>query len=79
MWLPLITKLDFSGTLIPDASGKETLLKILKLTSAEKKKKEEIVKGMKKSFKGDKEDMYAIATSKAKKVAEELAKKLKNK
>jgi hypothetical protein len=50
-----------------------------KLTSAEKKKKEEIVKGMKKSFKGDKEDMYAIATSKAKKVAEELAKKLKNK
>jgi hypothetical protein len=50
-----------------------------KLTSAEKKKKEEIVKGMKKSFKGDKEDMYAIATAKAKKVAEELAKKLKNK
>ena len=50
-----------------------------KLTSAEKKKKEEIVKGMKKSFKGDKEDMYAIATSKAKKIAEELAKKLKNK
>jgi len=48
-----------------------------KLTSAEKKKKEEIVKGMKKSFKGDKEDMYAIATAKAKKVAEELAKKLK--
>lgn len=50
-----------------------------KLTSAEKKKKEEIVKGMKKSFKGDEADMYAIATAKAKKVAEELAKKLKNK
>jgi len=41
-----------------------------KLTPAEKKKKEDIVKGMKKSFKGDKEAMYAIATAKAKKVAE---------
>jgi hypothetical protein len=46
-----------------------------KLTSAEKKKKEEIVKGMKDSFKGDKEAMYAIATDKAKKVAETIAKK----
>jgi hypothetical protein len=43
-----------------------------KLTAAEKKKKEQIVKGMKKSFKGDKSDMYAIATAKAKKIAEDL-------
>jgi hypothetical protein len=59
-----------TGTSLPNLGEK-------KLTSAEKKKKEEIVKDMKKSFKGDKEDMYAIATAKAKKVAEELAKKLK--
>jgi hypothetical protein len=49
-----------------------------KLTKAEKAKKEDIVKGMKKSFKGDESAMYAIATAKAKKVAETLAKKLKN-
>jgi hypothetical protein len=36
-----------------------------KLTAAEKKKKEQIVKGMKKSFKGDEASMYAIATAKA--------------
>jgi hypothetical protein len=41
-----------------------------KLTTAEKQKKEEIVKSMKKSFKGDKGAMYAIATSRAKKLAE---------
>jgi hypothetical protein len=42
-----------------------------KLTTAEKRKKEDIVKGMKKGgFKGDKAAMYAIATSKAKKLAE---------
>lgn len=41
-----------------------------KLTSAEKRKKEEIVKGMKKSFKGNEAAMYAIATNKAKKLAE---------
>ena len=41
-----------------------------KLTKAEEKKKEDIVKGMKKSFKGDKASMYAIATAKAKKIAE---------
>jgi archaellum component FlaC len=41
-----------------------------KLTAAEKRKKEDIVKGMKKSFKGDKSAMYAIATAKAKKLAE---------
>lgn len=56
---------------------KEKGLDEKKLTSAEKKKKEEIVKGMKDSFKGDKEAMYAIATDKAKKVAETIAKKLK--
>jgi len=41
------------------------------LTKAEKKKKEDIVKGMKKSFKGDEASMYAIATAKAKKIAED--------
>jgi hypothetical protein len=41
-----------------------------KLTTAEKQKKEEIVKSMKKSFKGDKGAMYTIATDKAKKLAE---------
>ena len=44
-----------------------------KLTKAEKAKKEDIVKGMKKSFKGSKEAMYAIATDKAKKVAEAIS------
>jgi hypothetical protein len=43
-----------------------------KLTAAEKAKKEEIVKSMKKDFKGPKAAMYAIATDKAKKVAEDL-------
>jgi hypothetical protein len=41
-----------------------------KLTAAEKRKKEDIVKDMKKSFKGNKGAMYAIATDKAKKLAE---------
>ena len=41
-----------------------------KLTAAEKRKKEDIVKDMKKSFKGNKGIMYAIATDKAKKLAE---------
>jgi len=49
-----------------------------KLTKAEKNKKEDIVKGMKGNFKGDKDAMYAIATSKAKKVAENLTKQIKN-
>jgi hypothetical protein len=49
-----------------------------KLTSAEKKKKEEIVMAMKKDFKGPKPAMYAIATEKAKKVAEIIAKELKD-
>lgn len=43
-----------------------------KLTAAEKAKKEEIVKSMKKDFKGPKAAMYAIATDKAKKMAEDL-------
>jgi len=47
------------------------------LTAAELKKREEIVKSMKKTFKGPKPVMYAIATKKAEKVAETLAKKLK--
>jgi hypothetical protein len=50
-----------------------------KLTTAEKNKKEEIVKSMKKDFKGPKAAMYAIATDKAKKMAETIAKKLKSK
>jgi hypothetical protein len=50
-----------------------------KLTSAEKNKKEEIVKAMKKDFKGPKAAMYAIATDKAKDLAEVIAKKLQNK
>jgi hypothetical protein len=41
-----------------------------KLTAAEKRKKEDIVMAMKKSFKGNKGVMYAIATDKAKKLAE---------
>ena len=49
-----------------------------KLNSAEKKKKEEIVMAMKKDFKGPKPAMYAIATEKAKKVAEIIAKELKD-
>ena len=43
-----------------------------KLTAAEKRKKKDIVMAMKKSFKGNKGVMYAIATDKAKKMAEDL-------
>ena len=53
---------------------KETVAKIIAektLTSVEKKKKEDIVMAMKKDFKGPKTAMYAIATDKAKKLAEE--------
>ena len=50
------------------------------LTPAEKAKKEDIVKAMKKTFKGPKPALYAIATEKAKKVAEEsLAEKIMSK
>ena len=53
---------------------KETVAKIVAekhLTPAETKKKEEIVKAMKKDFKGPAAAMYAIATDKAKKLAED--------
>jgi hypothetical protein len=53
----------------PDEDDDDDLLE-KKLTAAEQKKKEEIVKGMKKSFKGDKSDMYRIATYQAKKLKE---------
>jgi len=53
---------------------KETVAKMVDekhLTAAETKKKEEIVKAMKKDFKGPAAAMYAIATDKAKKLAED--------
>jgi len=50
----------------------ESALGEKKLTPAELKKREEIVKSMKDTFKGPKAAMYAIATDKAKKVAEDL-------
>ena len=53
---------------------KETVAKIVaekNLTAAEEKKREEIVKAMKKDFKGPAPAMYAIATDKAKKLAED--------
>jgi hypothetical protein len=53
---------------------KETVAKIVaekELTAAEEKKREEIVKAMKKDFKGPEGAMYAIATNNAKKLAEE--------
>jgi hypothetical protein len=53
---------------------KETVAKIVaekELTAAEEKKREEIVKAMKKDFKGPAPAMYAIATDKAKKLAED--------
>ena len=53
---------------------KETVAKIVAektLTAAEEKKREEIVKAMKKDFKGPAPAMYAIATDKAKKLAED--------
>lgn len=49
-----------------------------KLTTAEKNKKEEIVKSLKKSGMKKGPKMYAIATAKAEKVAENIVKKLKN-
>jgi hypothetical protein len=73
-WLPRIRftiKGPNTGTSLPNLGEK-------KLTSAEKKKKEEIVMAMKKDFKGPKPAMYAIATEKAKKVAEIIAKELKD-
>jgi hypothetical protein len=58
-------------------SSDEEVIDEKKLTPAEEKKKEEIVKAMKKDFKGPKPAMYAIATDKAKDLAEIIAKKLK--
>jgi hypothetical protein len=52
---------------------KETVAKMVDektLTAAEKKKKEELVMAMKKDFKGPEPVLYAIATDKAKKLAE---------
>jgi hypothetical protein len=73
-WFPRIRftiKGPNTGNSLPNLGEK-------KLTSAEKKKKEEIVMAMKKDFKGPKPAMYAIATEKAKKVAEIIAKELKD-
>jgi len=47
-------------------------IKEKRLTNAEKKKKEEIVMAMKPTFKGNTPALYAIATAKAKRVAEEM-------
>ena len=58
---------------------KETVAKIVAekgLTAAEEKKREEIVKAMKKDFKGPEGALYAIATDKAIDIAE-MAKKIK--
>jgi hypothetical protein len=60
-----------------DFESNDASLEEKKLTKAEKNKKEEIVKGMKGSFKGSEAAMYAIATDKAKKLAEIVIKKLK--
>ena len=64
---------------IVTVSSDEEVIDEKTLTAAEEKKKEEIVKAMKKDFKGPKPAMYAIATDKAKDLAEIIAKKLKNK
>jgi hypothetical protein len=63
--------------IIFDLNADERYINEKHLTTAEKNKKEEIVKAMKKTFKGPKPAMYAIATSKAEKMAEIIAKKLK--
>lgn len=55
---------------------KELVIQIMNektLTSSEMDKREEIVKAMKPTFKGDKSSLYAIATDRAKKLAEEVA------
>ena len=63
-----------SNTMNLEQIVKETVAKIVaekELTAAEEKKREEIVKAMKKDFKGPAPAMYAIATDKAKKLAED--------
>jgi len=73
---------DYLQSVYDYLNGEETIEE-KKLTTAEKEKKEDIVKAMKKTFKGPKAAMYAIATKKAKDVAEEsltekIMSKLKN-
>jgi hypothetical protein len=77
-YLDFETKEPAIDNIVNIASDKEVVDE-KKLTPAEKKKKEEIVKSMKKDFKGPKPAMYAIATDKAKDLAEIIAKKLQNK
>lgn len=70
---------DYLQSVYDYLNGEETVEE-KKLTAAEKEKKEDIVKAMKKTFKGPKAAMYAIATKKAKEVAEEsLAEKIMSK
>lgn len=76
-YLDFETKEPTIDNMVSVASDEEVIDE-KKLTPAEKKKKEEIVKAMKKDFKGPKAAMYAIATDKAKDLAEIIAKKLMN-
>ena len=73
-YLEFETKEPTIDTIVRVASDEEVIDEKT-LTPAEKKKKEEIVKVMKKDFKGPKPVMYAIATKKAKELAEERFKK----
>lgn len=74
----MATALKFIADNTPKKKIKEAITDLVKemlaekkLTTAEKNKKEDIVKGLKKSgFKKDDPAMYAIATAKAKKLAE---------
>ena len=75
--IPHASKRDYYINKVKDSeeyldTDEEDNLSEKKLTAAEMRKKEQIVNGMKKSFKGDESDMYAIATDKAKKIAEDL-------
>jgi hypothetical protein len=70
---------DYLQSVYDYLNGEETVEE-KKLTQAEKEKKEDIVKAMKKTFKGPKPALYAIATKKAKEVAEgSLAEKIMSK
>jgi len=73
-WFPRI-RFTIKG---PNTGNSLSNLNEKTLTKPEMKKKEKIVKAMKKDFKGPKTAMYAIATEKAKKVAEIMAKELKD-
>jgi hypothetical protein len=62
-------KLDMDSNIINKSKILNTIdIEEKKLTPAEEKKKEEIVKAMKKHFKGPKGALYAIATAKAEKL-----------